>query len=234
MSVPRSTRRAAAAAVPILLLALGGGFLAAGLWIPVKAELAQQLLNRAWNASRADARRVRPWPWADTWPVARLRLPGSARPRIVLAGASGRNLAFGPALMEGSALPGTTGVSVIAGHRDTSFRALRELEVGDRFDVEVAGGGAYRYEITAIEIVDAKRARLRLDAEESFVALVTCYPFDSPRPGGRLRYVVVGRRMSIATIQGRLPRLGGRAGAGQPGRPSRSNESSRNPRAKGN
>lgn len=213
--VSRSARRAVATAALILLLSLGGGFLAVGLWIPVKAELAQLLLNRAWNASRADARRVRPWPWADTWPVARLRLPG-ARTRIVLAGASDRNLAFGPALMEGSALPGTSGVGVIAGHRDTSFRALRELAVGDRFDVELAAGGVYRYEVTEIEIVDATRARLRLDADESFVALVTCYPFDSPRPGGRLRYVAVGRRMAVPTIQGRPTPLSGRADTSRP------------------
>ena len=66
--------------------------------MPVKAEVAQQLLNRAWTATSDDRRNVKPWPWADTWPVARLRLPGSGEPLTVLAGASGRNLAFAPAL----------------------------------------------------------------------------------------------------------------------------------------
>jgi hypothetical protein len=33
------------------LIALGAALLVAGFWIPVKAELAQQLLNRAWAAS---------------------------------------------------------------------------------------------------------------------------------------------------------------------------------------
>jgi len=175
------------------LLALGFGLLAAGLWMPVKAELAQQLLNRAWSASQDDRRNVKPWPWADTWPVARLRLPGAAEPLTVLAGASGRNLAFAPALMDGSATPGSAGVSVIAGHRDTHFRALEKLAIGDRFEIELPDGAAYRYDVTAIDVIDTASAMLRLDADESVVALVTCWPFDAVTPGGSERYVVTGR-----------------------------------------
>jgi sortase A len=187
----RAVRRACLAA----LFAAGAGFLLAGLWIPAKAEVAQWLLNRAWTSSRADLRPARPWPWADTWPIARLYLAGKRRPLTVLAGASGRNLAFGPALMDGSAKPGTPGVSVIAGHRDTAFRGLDDIALGDRFEIELANGSTYRYEVTAIDIVEAERSQLRLDAEQSVVVLVTCYPFDAPRAGGRLRYVVVGRAL---------------------------------------
>jgi len=122
---------------PGALLAAGCAFLIAGAWIPVKADLAQQLLDRAWTAtvegSAGQRAPQRPWPWADTWPVARLTLPTSGRALTVLAGASGRNLAFGPALMDGSAPLGAPGVSVIAGHRDTHFSALGKLSIGDRF-----------------------------------------------------------------------------------------------------
>src|SRR5690606_13307287 len=114
------------------LVTAGTALFWAGFWIPAKDALAQHLLNRAWQASSDERRNAKPWPWADTWPVARLRLPGRAVPLTVLAGASGRNLAFGPAVMDGSAAPGTPGVSVIAGHRDTHFKALAELTVGDR------------------------------------------------------------------------------------------------------
>jgi sortase A len=175
------------------LLASGAAFLIAGFWIPAKAEVAQWLLNRAWTASRADLRPARPWPWADTWPVARLHLPRESRPLTVLAGTSGRNLAFGPALMDGSAMPGEPGVSVIAGHRDTALRALEDVALGDRFEIELANGAAYEYEVTALDVVDTRESRLRLDAEESVVVLVTCFPFDAPTAGGALRYVVVGR-----------------------------------------
>lgn len=177
------------------LLAVGAASLAVGVWLPLKAALAEQLLNRAWIAARAGGGgAVRPWPWADTWPVARLRLPpsASAEPLVVLAGASGRGLAFAPGLLDGSALPGEPGVAVIAAHRDTHFHALARLALGDRFDVERADGKTFAYVVTGIEIMDTRTASLRLDAPDSVVALVTCYPFDALVPGGTLRYVVTG------------------------------------------
>jgi sortase A len=180
----------------LLAIALAGAaLLAAGFWVPVKAELAQQLLNRAWAATRESggADRVRPWPWADTWPVARLHFASSAEPLTVLAGASGRNLAFGPALMDGSAELGSPGVSVIAGHRDTHFRALADLALGERFEIELPDGSSRAYEVAAIDVVDSSSSALRLDAAQSTIALVTCWPFDALAPGGTLRFVVTGR-----------------------------------------
>ena len=176
------------------VLALGAVSLAAGVWLPLKAALAEELLNRAWVAARNSNGAVKPWPWADTWPVARLRLPPSAgaEPLIVLAGASGRGLAFAPGLLDGSAMPGEPGVAVIAAHRDTHFRSLVRLALGDRFRVERADGETFAYVVTGIEIMDTRTASLRLDTLDSVVALVTCYPFDALVPGGTLRYVVTG------------------------------------------
>ena len=178
----------------VALIAVGGLSLAAGLWLPLKAVLAEELLNRAWSAARQSGERVKPWPWADTWPVARLSLPPAARtgPLIVLAGAQGRGLAFAPGLLDGSARPGDPGVAVIAAHRDTHFRALARLTLGDRFEIERDDGARFRYTVTAIDVVDTKTDSLRLDASSSVVALVTCYPFDAVAPGGTLRYVVTG------------------------------------------
>ena len=59
------------------LIALAVALLAAGLWLPAKAELAQHLLNRAWTRTTDGDAAAKPWPWADTHPVARLTLPGS-------------------------------------------------------------------------------------------------------------------------------------------------------------
>lgn len=182
-------RRLRAAALAALVCC-GASFGAAGAYIPVKAQIAQWLLNRAWAAAEDGRREARPWPWADTWPVARLRLSGAGEPLIVLAGASGRNLAFGPVHVEGTASPGASGVAVIAGHRDTHFKALRTLRIGDRIAIDAPGAASYRFEVTAIDVVDAERATILLDAETPAVALVTCYPFDTPVPGGPLRFVV--------------------------------------------
>ena len=189
-----SPRRVASLA----FLALGAALLAQGLWIPAKAELAQHLLNRAWSATRDGGRNVRPWPWADTWPVARLRLPGAGEPIVVLAGASGRTLAFAPALLDGSAPLGAPGVAVIAAHRDTHFRGLASLALGDRFEIERPDGAVYSYDVAAIDVIDTARDQLDMNADESVVALVTCWPLDAVTPGGNERYVVTGRLKASA------------------------------------
>jgi sortase A len=186
----------------IALLAAGAASIVAGWWVPVKAELAQHLLSRSWAAAREDGTRSPPWPWADTWAVARLELP-RVEPLTVLAGSSGRNLAFAPALMDGSAMPGSAGVGVIAGHRDTHFRALADLAVGERFTVELADGARLVYEITSIDVVDAERSALRLDAAESVVVLVTCYPFDAVAAGGNFRYLVTGTEAADGRVNPR-------------------------------
>ena len=67
-----------------------------GAWIHAKAMLAQSLLETAWSETLRTGKEVKPWPWADTWPVARLTVPRLGIRRIVLAGASGSSLAFGP------------------------------------------------------------------------------------------------------------------------------------------
>jgi sortase A len=191
----------------VTLVAMGAALLAIGLYLPAKAALAQQLLNRAWVATQRNHDAiVHPWPWADTWPVARLTLPGADAPLTVLAGASGRNLAFAPTLLDGSAPPGTPGVTVIAGHRDTHFRALEKLALGDELTLERPDGATLRYTVAALDVIDSDTEALRLDADESIVALVTCWPFDAVMPGGPLRYVVTAVPAQSANAPPRTPR----------------------------
>jgi sortase A len=191
---PRRRHRRVRRLALLALLALGVALLAAGFWLPAKAELAQQLLNRTWQRTASGDAAAKPWPWADTHLVARLTLPGADEALTVLAGASGRNLAFAPALVDGSAAPGTAGVSVIAGHRDTHFRALAALAIGDELTLERPDGALLTYEVAALDVVDSERAQLRLDAEESIVVLVTCWPFDAVTVGGSWRYVVTAHQ----------------------------------------
>lgn len=66
------------------LLIVSLALLAKGAWLYVKAELAQVLLARAWAETRSAEHEVKPWVWADMWPVARLRAPGLGVSRLVL------------------------------------------------------------------------------------------------------------------------------------------------------
>ena len=117
------------------LLCFGFWQLGQGAYIPAKAWFAQELMQRAWLRASAGEDRAAPWPWADTWPVARLTATSHDVDLIVLAGGSGRTLAFGPGHLGASALPGEIGNMVIAGHRDTHFAFLQEVRRGDRLGI---------------------------------------------------------------------------------------------------
>lgn len=177
------------------LLALGFWQLGQGTYIPAKAWLAQELMQRAWLRVTAGEDRAAPWPWADTWPVARLTSNTRGVDLIVLAGDSGRTLAFGPGHLGASAMPGDTGNAILAGHRDTHFAFLREVAPGERLGVETIAGASYVYEVVDTAIVDSRTGSLVLDTDLAMLTLVTCYPFDALEPGGPLRYVVTARRL---------------------------------------
>jgi len=173
----------------VLALILGGiAQLAHGLYLPAKAWLAQRLLRNAWHETLAGDNRVRPWPWADTWPVARLQVTRYEVDLIVLAGDTGRTLAFGPGLNLGLAQPGEGGLVLISAHRDTHFRFLREVAPGDVLVLQSPDSALHHYRVDDARVMDASTAALDVEADQ--LVLVTCYPFDALVPGGPLRFVV--------------------------------------------
>jgi sortase A len=120
----------------VLVLAIVGAILfGQGVYIHAKATLAQVLLQRAFAETIATGHAVKPWPWADTWPEARITVKRIGASAIVLAGSSGQALAFGPGHVERTADAGERGVAVYAAHRDTHFRFLKDVAVGDEIDV---------------------------------------------------------------------------------------------------
>lgn len=177
------------------LLCLGFWQLGQGAYIPAKAWLAQELMQRAWTRTGTGEVRATPWPWADTWPVARITARSGEVDLIVLAGASGRTLAFGPGHMGASAMPGETGNAVIAGHRDTHFQFLKDVQLGELLKVESIKGVQHLYKVVGVDIVDSRKGSLLLDTEAAMLSLVTCYPFDARESGGPLRYVVTARML---------------------------------------
>ncbi len=175
------------------MLALAAiGFAASASWVHAKAQLAQWLLERSWHRTVVDGGEHRPWPWADTNPVARLHLPGAAGTQIVLSGDSGRILAFAPGWAPASAVPGTAGTTVVSGHRDTHFAWLRSAAIGDVVTLETRDG-IHAYEITGLRVADSSRETIALEDDHNGLLLVTCWPFDAVAAGGPLRYVATAR-----------------------------------------
>ena len=178
----------------ISALMLGGTLsLAHGAWMPAKARLAQVLLDHAWHETLRSGDSAKPWPWADSWPVARLTAPSHKTSMIVLAGANGAALAFGPGHLTTSAPPGVSDNSVIAGHRDTHFAFLKALKPGDALQLQAPDGVVHRYKVIDARVVHETDTRVLQPSQSAMLTLITCYPFDAVVPGGPLRYVVRAR-----------------------------------------
>lgn len=177
-------------------------------WIHAKAILAQHLIEQAWSRKLAGEPQPRPWPWADTWPVAQLRVARLAQTRHVLAGADGRTIAFGPGHVHGTALPGTPGNIAIAAHRDTHFAFLRELHEGDLIELTHGTGTATTYRVRTMSIVDKRDVTvLAQDVAGKRLTLITCYPFDAIDPSGPLRYVVTAEEIEVEVVAPMQTRL---------------------------
>lgn len=183
------------AALMVSLLTIGCWQVGEGSWIYAKAGLAQFLLQRAWSRALAGEPMPKPWPWADTWPIARLRLQARAVDLIILAGAHGRTLAFGPGHVSSSALPGETGTMIMTGHRDTHFRFLKEIHLNDHLDLTGRDGITRHYRIIDRRIMDSRRDVIQTGPDRQDLVLVTCFPFEAIQAGGPLRYVVRAERV---------------------------------------
>jgi sortase A len=185
------SRRARRLVLILLLAGTGIACFGSGLYIYAKAGLAQMLLHSAWARTQDSGVPAKPWPWADMHPVARLIAPAQDADLLVLSGASGRTLAFGPGHLSGSASPGDPGNSVITAHRDTHFRFLRRVAAGDTLVVEGRNGTRRHFHVRRTYVADFRALNIPRDTLQPTLTLVTCFPFDAINPGGPLRYVVV-------------------------------------------
>ncbi|GAC07301.1 class GN sortase [Paraglaciecola chathamensis] len=249
LSLP--SRNAYLTAIWLACLVSGGLLVSNGAYMWAKAQLAQVLIAHAWQSSVQAAEintllpnanqtfkeksfKTKPWPWADTYPVAKIHfysgptsrfgsqrqarqqeLAGTrqkklaAQPLYVLAGASGRTMAFGPGHMSATPLPIEGGNSVITGHRDTHFAALQHLNQGDLIHVQTLEGQG-EYQVTATFIVHQSQTQIIesnyfassyfssnsiAPSRQDQLTLITCYPFNSLVPNPTLRYVVSANRV---------------------------------------
>lgn len=194
MSAAAATQGAAARRLLIALLgaailALGVLLIGQGVAIHAKAALAQVLLERAFDRSAASGRPVKPWPWADTWPVAKVEVPRLGKSAVVLAGASGQALAFGPGQVAGAPRAGDLGTAVYAAHRDTHFAFLGQVRPGDEIVVRRTDGNVLRFRVDGARVARWDASGVNPHSAGRSLVLATCWPLDG-RTRGPLRYLV--------------------------------------------
>lgn len=106
-----------------------------------------------------------------------LRIPRIKSELAIVEGTDPNDLEKGVGHYKGSFYPGENGQIVLSGHRDTVFRHLGELKIGDFFNVEMPYG-KFTYEIFKTKIVDANDTSIiTLQNREEELIVTTCYPF---------------------------------------------------------
>jgi sortase A len=174
----------------IILVIAGTALVARSGYFYAKGILAQYLLNDAWEESMRTKDVVKAWNWADTYPVARLSIPSLNYSKVVLEGINNESLAFGPAHLSLSSSPGEEGNIVIMGHRDSFFRELEDVKIGQTIKLESLSR-VQSYTVSDIEVVSPEDTFIIQEASGERITLITCYPFDYIGAAPE-RYVVRG------------------------------------------
>jgi sortase A len=141
----------------------------------------RQYVNRFWSGSQS-----RPSPQPEMPPpeatltegaiLGHLEIPRLGLSAAVLQGTDSRTLRLGIGHIPGTAIPGSPGNSAIAGHRDTFFRALKNIHNGDEIELQTAGAST-RYLVDWARVVAPGDISVLDPTRDSVLTLVTCYPF---------------------------------------------------------
>lgn len=184
---------------------------AQGGYLLLKAHFAQYLLEAAWQqqvqsyGSKTSVT-VKPWPWADIYPVAKLSFDRFDIEQVVLNNDSGQALAFGPGLYQGDIKYDHNqeeNIYVISAHNDSHFSILQQLSLNDRVTISLVSGISHSFSVDNITIIDTRTEQLVIQTEDVHqggndpktakrkeLVLVTCYPFSGVSNQTYFRYVV--------------------------------------------
>jgi LPXTG-site transpeptidase (sortase) family protein len=107
---------------------------------------------------------------------------------VILEGTSSRTLRLGVGHIAGTAFPGEPGNIGIAGHRDSYFRALKDIRSGDEISIQTATGLS-RYKVDRVQMLEPSDIAVLAPTAIPGITLVTCYPFYFVGPAPQ-RFVV--------------------------------------------
>jgi sortase A len=108
--------------------------------------------------------------------VAKLIIPRLNTELYVVEGDGAAELRRGPGHMSGTPMPGQDGNCIIAGHRDTHFRVLKDIRKGDAIVLET-GAGEFTYRVSDTQVVSPSNTASLRPTRDPELHLITCYPF---------------------------------------------------------
>jgi sortase A len=145
-----------------------------------------------------------PAPLMEGGVIGEIQVPRLQLKAIVVQGDSHTILRRAVGHIPETALPGAPGNVVLAGHRDTFFRPLRNIRLGDAITFKTSDG-AFQYLVESTEVVPASAVEVLNATAGRTLTLITCYPFDYIGPAPN-RYVVHAREIVSSSIQAPSPR----------------------------
>ena len=114
---------------------------------------------------------------ADPLVLGRIEIPRIGVAAIVREGDDDTTLAVAVGHITGTARPGESGNMALAGHRDSFFRSLRDIELEDTIQI-VTQQRSYEYAVDWTQVVNPEDTWVLDPTDDTVLSLVTCFPFD--------------------------------------------------------
>jgi len=112
----------------------------------------------------------------EGFPLGRIEINAIGLEVMILEGIEDETLRRAVGHIPGTSLPGQEGNVAIAGHRDTFFRGLRNIQKDDEITLTTLNG-SYRYRVDSFRVVEPEDIEVLDDSDDAVLTLVTCYPF---------------------------------------------------------
>lgn len=129
--------------------------------------------------------------------IGEMEIPRLALETILVQGESPKILRRAVGHLPETALPGEPGDVTLAGHRDSFFRPLRNVQAGDAITIKTLDG-EFQYQVEWTRVVLPSDNHILQPSSENTLTLVTCFPFYYVGPAPK-RFIVRARQI------GRLP-----------------------------
>jgi sortase A len=131
--------------------------------------------------------------------IGEMRIPRLALQAIVVQGESSRVLRRAVGHLSETALPGEAGNVTLAGHRDSFFRPLRSIQLGDAITIKTPDG-EFQYQVESTQVVSPSDVQVLQQSSEKTLTLITCFPFYYVGPAPK-RFIVRARQIGRLPVQ---------------------------------
>jgi sortase A len=124
-----------------------------------------------------------------------LNIPKLNKKLPIIEGTDEAELEKGVGHYSDTKLPGQKDRIFLAGHRDTVFKRMGEIEIGDTLNIQMESG-TYQYKVFETIIVkESDLSVLQPTSPDEVLTLSTCYPFEY-LSSTEERYIINARRMN--------------------------------------